>query len=95
MSRLYGKYKSPEEQQQLRVVLNYLVEERLLFPYFATSGEDRSGLAQGITPKGLVRLEKLRHPRLAWMKENWFALVIALITGSSAIAGAVLSALLR
>ena len=94
VQRLDSKYKSDREQQQVTVVINCLLEERLLFPYFSV-GKEQSNMVRGITPKGLERLERLQHPRRTWMKENWFALVIALITGSSAIGGAVISALLR
>ena len=51
-------------QIQVMVMLNYLVEERFLFPYFSNpSGEERRDrFAKGITPKGLDRLQRLRHP---------------------------------
>ena len=87
--RLKRKYKSLREQQQLRVMMDFLEDERFLYRY---SGPYQG---RGITPKGLDRLNRLKHPHRVWMKENWFALVIALITGASAIAGAVISALLR
>ena len=61
--------------------LNYLLEERLLFPIRnihnvgLVCGERRDSGTVGITPKGLDRLDRLKSTRgVPWMKENWFAL---------------------
>ena len=68
---------------QVIVMLNYLVEERFLFPYFSISGtEIRDGVARGITPKGLDRLKRLRHPVRTWIVENWFPVAVAVITAA-------------
>ena len=68
---------------QVTVMLDYLVEERFLFPLFTSSGEElRSGFARGITPKGLDRLQRLRHPVRTWIGENWFPVVVAGITAT-------------
>ena len=69
---------------QVTVMLNYLVEERLLFPYFSSSsGEEfRDSFARGITPKGLDRLKRLRHPVRTWIGENWFPVAVAVITAT-------------
>ena len=70
---------------QVTVMLNYLVEERFLFPYFSSEGEElRDGYARGITPKGLDRLGRLRHPVRTWVGENWFPVVVA---GTTALIG--------
>ena len=64
---------------QVTVMLNYIVEERFLFPYFSSSSgtELRDGFARGITPKGLDRLKRLRHPVRTWIGENWFPVAVA------------------
>ena len=69
---------------QVTAMLNYLVEERFLFPYFSSSsGEElRDGFARGITPKGLDRLKRLRHPVRTWIGENWFPLAVAVTTAT-------------
>ena len=36
--RLRREYPSDSERQQLSVVLNYLLEKRLLFPYYSANG---------------------------------------------------------
>ena len=70
----------------LTVMLNYLVEERFLFPIFSSSRgtELRDGFARGITPKGLDRLRRLRRPVRTWIEENWFPVVVA---GTTALIG--------
>ena len=69
---------------QVTVMLNYLVEERFLFPYISSSSgeERRDRFARGITPKGLDRLQRLRHPVRTWIGENWFPVVVAGITAT-------------
>ena len=69
---------------QVTVMLNYLLEERLLFPYFSRGEELRDGYARGITPKGLDRLQRLRHPVRTWIGENWFPVMVA---GTTALIG--------
>ena len=94
---LADKYPSDAGYNSLRiqvtVMLNYLVEERFLFPYVASpSGEElRDGYARGITPKGLDRLQRLRHPVRTWIGENWFPVVVAGITATVGIASIVVN----
>ena len=78
---------------QVTVMLNYLLEERFLFPYISgQSGEElRDGFARGITPKGLDRLQRLRHPVRTWIGENWFPVVVAGITATIGIASIVVN----
>ena len=78
---------------RVTVMLNYLLEERFLFPYFSSStGEElRNNVARGITPKGLDRLRRLRHPVRTWIGENWFPVVIAAITATIGIASIVVN----
>ena len=72
----------PHEQEALTVVADYLIEERFLFPMFdSTTGlQIRNGRARGITPKGMDRLKRLRHPICTWIGENWFPVVVATTT---------------
>ena len=72
----------PDGQQALTVVADYLVEERFLFPMFdpATGLITRGGRARGITPKGMDRLRRLKHPVRTWAKENWFPVSVATTT---------------
>ena len=87
---LQDKYESNEESQQANIVLNYLLEERLIFPFFVgLIGERRDSGTRGITPKGLDRLDRLVHPRRIWMKENWFALMVAAAATMTSLAGLV------
>lgn len=80
---------SPE--QQLTVVINYLLEERYLYPFFTSDGEEvRHGRARGITPKGIERLHRLQHPTATWLKNNWFPVVVATITACIGILSIVL-----
>lgn len=73
---------SNSPRTQITVMLNFLVEERFLFPYFERSSgkELRDGFARGITPKGLDRLQRLRYPVRTWIGENWFPMVVAVTT---------------
>ena len=81
---------SPE--QQLTVVINYLMEERYLYPFFTSDGQEaRQGRARGITPKGIERLHRLQHPTAMWMKDNWFPVVVATITACIGILSIVLN----
>ena len=78
---------------QVTVMLNYLLEERFLFPYISSQSGDelRDGFARGITPKGLDRLQRLRHPVRTWIGENWFPVVVAGITATIGIASIVVN----
>ena len=78
---------------QVTVMLNYLVEERFLFPYvLESSGKElQNGYARGITPKGLDKLQRLRHPVRTWIGENWFPVVVAGITATVGIASIVVN----
>ena len=69
-----------QSNQQLTVLVDYLVEERYLFPVFNQKGEVSGSYARGITPKGLKRLRELQAPRRTWFKENWFPVIVAGIT---------------
>ena len=81
---LHGKYGSSDEaDQQLTVLIDYLVEKRYLFPYFgSTSHQEITGMARGITPKGMNRLQELQHPIRTWVRANWFAVVVASTTAT-------------
>ena len=72
----------PGEQEALTVVADYLIEERFLFPLFdsITGLQVRNGRARGITPKGMDRLSRLRHPIRTWIVENWFPVAVATTT---------------
>ena len=72
----------PGEQEALTVVADYLIEERFLFPLFdpTTGLQVRNGRARGITPKGMDRLNRLRHPIRTWIVENWFPVAVATTT---------------
>ena len=69
--RLKRKYKSQREQEQLRVMMDFLEDERFLYRY---SGPYQG---RGITPKGLDRLYRLEHTYLSFVKDNWFKLFVA------------------
>lgn len=75
---LNAKYPAKQEQQALVVAFQYLLEERYLFPFFdGKTGKELRDYARGITPKGTDRLRRLRHPRLSWICDNWFPLLVA------------------
>ena len=81
---LINKYGNTSSiQKQLQVVINHLVEERLLFPDTSRTGTGGKSYASGITPKGYRRLQDLKNPKLTWFKANWFAAVVALIAAAS------------
>ena len=78
---LNAKYRSEAEQQAVMVTVQYLLEERYLFPFFdAKSGEELRNYARGITPKGIDRLRELQDPGRYWRRKNWFPLTVAVIT---------------
>lgn len=87
----YGKSK----EQEITVLVSYLVEERFLFPFFSPEGEEFKIHARGITPKGANRLRELQHPVRTWVGANWFAVVIASITAVIGIATIATNALIR
>ena len=91
---LARKYPSEAALQQLTVVVNHLLEERLLFPYFSTDGRELKGSARGITPKGLDRLERLEHPVRSWVYDNWFGVIVASVASLIGLANVAISAVL-
>ena len=90
LNNLYPSKPGPglgDPHQPLTAVLNYLLEERYLYPYFNGLGEElKDGFARGLTPKGLKRLRELRHPVRTWAEANWFPVVVAVITASIGVA---------
>ena len=88
---LSAKFPSDREQQDLEVTVQYLVEQRFLFPAFADSGRELSPAAGGITPKGAERLRQLQGPRSYWMGQNWFPLTVAIVTALIGIANTVVT----
>ena len=79
-------YSTHVEAEELGVMIDYLVEERYLFPLLDDAGGDKKGEARGITPKGSQRLQELEHPVREWMERNWFALTVAIVTSAIGIA---------
>ena len=80
---LFEKYDKEDDDvsQSLTVVLNWLIEERYLFPFFdANTGKELSLYARGITPKGYRRLQELRHPVRTWIRANWFGVLVLCAT---------------
>ncbi len=83
-------------QQQVTVVMNWLVEERYLFPFYdANTGKVSSNSARGITPKGYRRLRELQHPIRTWVGVNWFAVTVAVITATIGIASMVVNLIIN
>ena len=78
LTKKYGDDK--QTMQRLTVVIQYLLEERYLYPFFSSDGEELRHHARGITPKGSERLKRMRHPIRTWMGANWFALSVAALT---------------
>ena len=78
LTKKYGDDR--QTMQSLTVVIQYLLEERYLYPFFDSKGEELRHHARGITPKGSERLKRMRHPIRTWMGANWFALVVATLT---------------
>ena len=90
--RWSGRPGADDTQQHLTAVINYLLEERFLYPYFDSSGKElRDRYARGLTPKGLRRLRELRHPVLTWVGANWFGVVVAGITASIGVASIIVN----
>ena len=78
---LLEKYGNDDDR--LTVVIDYLVEERYLFPLYEATGKILGGgYARGITPKGYRRLQELQHPFRTWVKANAFAVTVAAIMAS-------------
>ena len=78
---LKDKYRSDEEQQQVTVLMKYLLEKRYLFPFFdGKTGKELTDYVRGLTPKGFRRLRELQAPRRVWFEDNWFPVVVAAIT---------------
>ena len=81
---------------QVTAMLNYLLEERLLFPYFNSEGKElRDNVARAITPKGANRLQRLRHPARTWMIENWFPVVVSATTATIGLASIIVNAIVK
>ena len=79
---MFPQYVSDDERsiKQVEIVIDYLVEERFLFPFIRRTSSHQTvivGLAGGITPKGISRLWELRYPRRTWFEKNWFAATVA------------------
>ena len=81
---LMQKYPSEDEIEAVTVALQYLLEQRYLWPYFGVNGhEARSrGDTRGITPKGIERLRQLRHPQVHWICANWFPFSVAVFSAT-------------
>ena len=78
---LIDKYRSDEEQQQVVVLMKYLLEKRYAFPFFdGKTGKELTDYVRGLTPKGFRRLRELQAPRRVWFEDNWFPVVVAAIT---------------
>ena len=75
--QLLRKYSSAEESRRVRAVLNALVKQELLHPFYERYTTPRLDTAMGITPKGLDRLYRLEHTYLSFVKDNWFKLFVA------------------
>ena len=67
-------------EDQYKVIIRYLIEERYLFPTIDLHNNVSLSSAQGITPKGIERLNRLQHPVHTWIKDNWFPTTIAATT---------------
>ena len=82
----------PDPLERATAVLNYLLEERYLFPYFGSrDGQElRNNVGRGLTPKGAERLFQLKHPVLFWLKHNWFPASIAVSTIALSLASIIL-----
>ena len=92
LSEKYSGTGVDSETHQLAALLNYLVEERYLYPFFDHSGkEQRDGYARGITPKGMDRLRDLQSPVCAWIRSNWFGVAVAAISALIGIASIIVA----
>lgn len=96
-TRLQKYLGSDSDLQAVTVFVNFLLEERYLYPYFSSSTgrEIRDNAVRGITPKGIERLRMLRHPNLTWMRKNWFGVAVAGINASIGIALIVVQVVIR
>ena len=91
---LFEKYGNDDDR--LTVVIDYLVEERYLFPLYEDTGKILGGgYARGITPKGYCRLQELQHPIRTWVGANWFAVTVAVITATIGIASVVVNLIIN
>lgn len=78
---LSEKYPSEEEQQQVTVLIKYLLEKRYLFPFFSgKTGKELGPYVRGLTPKGFDRMRRLQARKRTWIKDNWLALGVAATT---------------
>ena len=53
------------------------------------NGNVATSFISGLTPKGIRRLEEIKHPRRTWLKANWFPMVVAIVTTAVGIASIV------
>ena len=81
--------------QRITAVMQYLIEERYLFPLFNSEGQESHLYARGITPKGSERLKEIRHPIRTWMRKNWFPLAIAALTATISMVSMVISLIIN
>ena len=83
---------TPEAIGQVTVVLEWLVEERYLFPFIdSRTGRVLPAEARGITPKGYRRLRELQHPIRTWIRANWFGVLVLGVTASISVASMVVN----
>ncbi len=66
--------------RRLSHMLNYLAEQRYLWPSFDANRKLEISIAADITPKGLERLYELEHPVQNWLRRNWFPATVATAT---------------
>ena len=91
---LLEKYRNNDDR--LTVVIDYLVEERYLFPFYEDTGRIMgAGYARGITPKGYRRLQELQYPIRTWVGANWFAVTVAVITATIGIVSMVVNLIIN
>ena len=92
LERLYDIYKTRPEQEQLAIVIDHLVDQKLIYPTSSGPGSIGGyGTATYLTADGKKRLDALHTPKRTWLKRNWFAVTIAVITALAALAGVVLT----
>ena len=75
----------------LSVFIDALVDSGHLLPVNDVQGNRLQAYARGLTPKGVRRLYEVEHPVRAWMKANWFPLVVACVTTCVGVASTISS----
>ena len=93
LAQKYGDHR--DIAQRITAVMQYLMEERYLFPLFDSEGRESRLYARGITPKGSERLKEIRHPIRTWMRKNWFPLAIAALTTTISVVSMVISLIIN